>query len=108
VTQAKRVVLDECIPHRLRLLLSNHDVMTASYAGLAGLKNGQLMKAIDARFDVLVTLDSGLPYQQNLVGLTFGIVVLRAQSNSMKHLVPLVPALLVAIGLVLPSQVEMV
>jgi hypothetical protein len=64
MTKRQRVVLDECVPHRLRQALSAHDVVTASFAGLAGLKNGQLMKAIEGKFDVLVTLDGGLPHSK--------------------------------------------
>jgi hypothetical protein len=108
VTKRRRVVLDECVPHPLRHSLRIHKVVTASFAGFAGLKNGQLMKAIDGQFDVLVTLDGGLPHQQNLVGLSFGVIVLRARSNSMGDLLPLVPELLRVIASIAPGTVELV
>jgi hypothetical protein len=108
VTKRQWVVLDECVLHRLRHALSGHDVVTASFAGLAGLKNGQLIKAIDGRYNVLVTLDGGLPHQQNLTALTFGIIVLRAPSNSLSDLLPLVPELLRVLGTIAPGTVEII
>jgi hypothetical protein len=108
VTKRRRVVLDECVPHPLRHSLRIHKAVTASFAGFAGLKNGQLMRANDGQFDVPVTLDGGLPHQQNLVGLSFGVIVLRARSNSMGDLLPLVPELLRVIASIAPGTVELV
>ena len=53
-----RLLLDECVDERLRLLFSGHDCHTARYAGLAGLKNGELLKAAEsAGFEVIITVD---------------------------------------------------
>lgn len=61
---------DECIDERFRNSLTGHDCQTARYAGLAGLTNGDLLKAAEAaKFDVLLTVDQGIEYQQNLTGL---------------------------------------
>ena len=62
-----RILGDECVDQHLRLLIPQHACETASYAGLAGLKNGALLTAAEAAgFDVLVTVDQEIPYQQNL------------------------------------------
>lgn len=62
-----KVLLDEMLPIGVRELLPSHDVSTAAYAGLAGLPNGELIdRAVAAGFDVLVSLDRGILYQQNL------------------------------------------
>lgn len=58
----KRVLLDECLPKRLKSMLTGHDVMTVPEAGHAGLKNGELLAAIAGRFDVFVTIDSNLEH----------------------------------------------
>jgi len=72
-----RVLLDENLPHRLRNELTGCEAFTATYAGFSGLKNGALLRAaIDAGFDVLVTADQTLQYEQNLVSLPVGVVLL--------------------------------
>lgn len=76
-----RVLLDENIPHALRNFLPNHETWTAAYAGLAGLKNGELLRAAsEARFEVLITADKTLRYEQNLAGRTIAIVLLSANA----------------------------
>ena len=75
-----RVLLDENLPHKLRLHLPEHDVVTVAFAGLDGLKNGRLMKAAeDAGFEVFVTADRALPYQQNMTRRTIAVVALSGQ-----------------------------
>ena len=60
------ILIDECIDERLRNGLPGHDCQTARYAGLAGLKNGDLLVAAEtAKFDVFLTVDQGIEYQQN-------------------------------------------
>jgi hypothetical protein len=64
-----RVLLDENLPQKLRLLLASHAVVTTAYQGWAGWSNGALIEAAEsAEFAVLVTADQGLNYQQNLTG----------------------------------------
>ena len=61
------VLIDECVDERMRKYFPNHDCQTARFAGLAGLQNGQLLAAAEAaKFDVLLTVDQGIEYQQNL------------------------------------------
>jgi hypothetical protein len=77
----RRVLLDENLPHSLRGHLGEHDVQTAAYAGFAGLKNGQLLAAAElAGFEVLITGDRTLHYEQNLSGRKLAILSLSAIS----------------------------
>ena len=74
-----KVLLDENLDHRLRGHLGSHEVFTASYMGWAGFKNGRLLRAAeDDKFDVLVTGDQTLAYEQNLAGRRLAIVALSA------------------------------
>ena len=72
-----RVLLDEDLPHKLRLAILNHDVSTVAYVGWSGLQNGDLLRvAEEAGFEVFLTADKKLSYQQNLTGRALAIVVL--------------------------------
>jgi hypothetical protein len=73
------VLLDEDIPHDLRPHLAHHETYTVAYPGWAGLKNGRLLEVAEASgFEVLVTGDLSMPYQQNLTGRHIAIVLLSA------------------------------
>src|SRR6516162_5313858 len=62
-----RILLDECVNHRLRNYLPGHDCQGARYAGFSGMKNGELLDAAQAaNFEVLLTVDRGIAYQQDL------------------------------------------
>jgi PIN like domain len=72
-----KVLFDENLPHLLRNNLSDHDVFTVRYKGWAGLKNGELLKtAEDEGFEVFITGDQTISYEQNLASRRFAIVVL--------------------------------
>jgi hypothetical protein len=101
-----RVLIDECIDERFRNSLPGHDCQTARYAGLAGLKNGELLIAAEtARFDVVLTADQGIEYQQNLAARKVAIIIFRTKSNRLKDLLPLVPACLARIDSIQPGQI---
>ena len=90
-----RVLLDECVNQRLRNYLPGHDCESAEYAGFAGLKNGELLNAAEsAHFDVLLTVDRGLEYEQNLAGRRIAIIIFRTKSIALQDLLPHVPACL--------------
>ncbi|MHB8519674.1 MAG: DUF5615 family PIN-like protein [Limisphaerales bacterium] len=86
-----RILLDECLPARLRRDLPGHEVQTVPRAGWAGIKNGKLLRLVanSRRFDVFLTMDKNLPHQQKLTGLPFAVVVLRAKSNRFEDTHPL-------------------
>jgi len=101
-----RILLDECVDQRLRLLFTTHDCQTASYARLSGLKNGALLTAAEsAGFDVLLTTDQGIPHQQNLVMRRISIVILCAPTNRLADLTLLLPAALLALDSIAHGQV---
>jgi hypothetical protein len=83
-----RVLLDECVPRPLRAELSQHEVKTVAEVGWAGVKNGALLHLAAKQFDVLLTVDRNLEYQQNFSGLTIAIVVIVAPSNDIDVLRP--------------------
>ena len=89
-----RILLDESLPRDLRGELTGHSVTTVREAGWAGLKNGDLLAQARGKFDVLLTADSNLEYQQNLKTLPVSVVVLVAVTNKLEDLKPLVPQLL--------------
>ena len=104
-----KVLLDENLPHELRHHLTGHDAFTVAYMGWAGTKNGALLKLAGAGgFDVFVTMDNGVAYQQNKATLPLAIVILRAPSNDMSDLIPLVPALLARLKRITPRSVAWV
>ena len=100
-----RVLIDECIDERLRNHLPGPDCQTVRYAGLAGLKNGDLLTAAEiAEFDAFLTLDQGIEYQQNLIDRKIAIVVFRAKSSRLKDLIPLIPVCLTALESIQAGQ----
>jgi predicted nuclease of predicted toxin-antitoxin system len=86
-----RLLLDECVPKRLKRELASHEVQTVQEMGWAGIKNGALLELADGQFDALLTVDQGIEYQQNLSGLTISVVVMLAASNDVDDLRPLLP-----------------
>jgi hypothetical protein len=101
-----RVLIDECIDERFRNSLPDHDCQTVRYAGLAGLKNGELLIAAEtAKFDVFLTVDQGIEYQQNLAGRNVAIIIFRTKTNRLKDLLPHVHACLAYIESIRPGQI---
>lgn len=100
-----KLLLDECVPRKFRNLLPSHDCRTVPEEGLAGKKNGELLSlAEQAGFDVFVTLDRGLEYQQNLQGRIIAVVLIRAKSSRLVDLLPLSPELLRVLRSVRPGE----
>ena len=92
-----RLLLDECVEQPLRHFFTGHDCHTAAYAGLAGLKNGALLSAGAAGFDVIVTTDQEIPHQQNLRDRRISILILCGRTNRLADLRGLVSDALNAI-----------
>jgi hypothetical protein len=98
-----KLLLDENLPHQLRLELPGHDVFTVAYMGWGGIENGELLKnAAGDGFDALVTNDRGLEYQQNLDSLPVAVIVLLPPANTIEAIRPLVPELLAALAALFP------
>jgi predicted nuclease of predicted toxin-antitoxin system len=101
-----KVPMDECSPKALKRDLADHghECVTVQQAGWAGKKNGELPELAEPLFDVLVTLDTNVRYQQNLAGRKIAIVVLHSSSNRLEHLRQYFPECLSAIEKIKPGQ----
>ncbi|MBV8200942.1 MAG: hypothetical protein JOZ15_10005 [Acidobacteria bacterium] len=101
-----RVLLDESLPRQLARELGGHSVRTVAQEDWCGVKNGELLlRARAAAFDAFVTADQSLQYQQNLKDAEILVVVLAAPTNRLPDLLPLVPALLLALESPAPGTV---
>ena len=93
-----KIFLDECVDRRLARDLVGHEVKTAREMGWTSIINGQLLTLAAEKFDVFLTVDRNLTCQQNLTSFSIAVVVLRAKSNRLADLRPLVPKLLAMIA----------
>ena len=100
-----RLLLDECVPRRLRRELSDHEVRTVPEMGWAARQNGELLKLASNLFDVFITVDQRLSYQQDVERFSIAIVVLVARRNKLEFLLPLMPELRRVLGDVQPGKV---
>ena len=100
-----KLLLDECVTRFVKRDLSGHEVHTVDEAGFKGLENGDLLRAASGTYDVLITVDQKLPYQQNVAGLEIAILVLAAKRNSYARLKPLLPRAIQALEFIKPSDV---
>jgi predicted nuclease of predicted toxin-antitoxin system len=93
-----KLLLDECVDWRLLRDLGSYDVKTVKQLGWENVKNGALLRLATTQFDVFVTVDSNLPYQQNAGSLAIAIIVLRARTTRLPDLRKLLPALHAALA----------
>jgi predicted nuclease of predicted toxin-antitoxin system len=102
-----RILIDECLPAELQKTLSamGHACQTVRQAGLGSKKNGELLAIAEGRWDVLLSNDRNIRHQQNMTGRSISILILRAKSNRMKDLLPLMPACAQALLAIQPGAV---
>ena len=100
-----KVLLDECVTRYLKREFTGHEVLTVEEAGFKGLKNGQLLQAASGQYDVLLTVDQNLQYQQNLKNFAIAVVVLKAQRSTYPMLKPLMPQVLEALEKIKPGEI---
>jgi len=101
-----KILLDECVPQRLRNHLPGHECQSARYAGFGGLENGDLLTAAEgAKFDLLLTVDRGFEYEQNLGGRQIAILILSTKSIRLEDLLPHLRNALVALQSIRPGQI---
>jgi len=103
-----KVLLDECVTRYLKDDFTGHEVFTVEEAGFKGLKNGRLLQAASGQYDVLVTVDQNLQYQQNLQTLAIAILVLKAKRSTYPMLKPLMPQVLHTLENVKASEIIIV
>src|SRR5688500_13498714 len=88
-----RVLLDESVPRRLKKDMPGYAVMTVPEMGWASIKNGELLELAQESFDVFVTVDRGMRFQQNLSAFDIAVVVIVVRHNKYEFLQPWVPTL---------------
>ena len=103
-----RILLDEDLPRRLGALLVGHEATTVPRSGWAGVKNGKLLALAATEFDVFLTMDQNLEYQQNLATLPIAVIVVEARSNRIEHLAPVVPNILRELNHIQPRSLRRV
>jgi predicted nuclease of predicted toxin-antitoxin system len=99
-----RILLDECLPKRLKRDLVGHQARTVPEMGWVSKKNGELLALAEAGFDVFLTVDRNLAFQQDIARFKVAVVVLVAKGNRYPDLRPLVPDLLAVLVGVAPGQ----
>jgi hypothetical protein len=101
-----RILLDECVPRPLRNELPGHEVRTVAELGWSGKRNGELLSLMKANgFDVFVTVDQNVPYQQNLGAANVAVIVLKGVSNRMPDLLPLMKSVHSVLNTIAPGDV---
>ncbi len=100
-----KVLIDENLPRKLAGHLKGHECRTVAECGWAGKKNGELLSLAKPQFDVLLTLDKNIPYQQDLKLGQIAILIVRARSNRIQDLLPVIPDCLLALQNIEPGQV---
>jgi hypothetical protein len=97
-----RILLDESLPRRLRGELPGHAVKTVAQMGWSSLENGELLRRAADQFDVFVTADQNLQFQQNISALPIAVAVFVAHTNKLEALRPLMPELLTRLATLQP------
>jgi hypothetical protein len=101
-----RIVLDECVPRRLRNEFPGHAVRTVVELGWSGKRNGELIALVAAAgFNVLITVDRNMRFQQKIAKSDIALIVMIAKSNAREDLLPLMPRVLAAIDNAVAGQV---
>lgn len=100
-----RILLDECLPRRLKRDLAGHEARTVPEMGWASKQNGELLALAQSQFDVFVTVDRNLSFQQDVGQFSIAVVVMVASGNRHSDLQPLIPKLLLMLGSILPGRV---
>jgi predicted nuclease of predicted toxin-antitoxin system len=102
-----RILIDECLPARLKnsFVQSGHECKTVQDLGIANKKNGELLSLADGEWDVLVTNDQNIKFQQNMTGRKISVLVLRANSSRLADLLPLILACRSALASMRAGQV---
>lgn len=101
-----RLLIDECLPRKVKFLFSEagHEYETVRDAGLSGKENGELLALADKDFDVFVTIDRNIPFQQNLAGKRIAILIIRAASSDLDDIRPYIPQAIAALRSIKPQQ----
>ena len=97
-----KILLDECVPWPMHRLLAGHECQTAQQCGWGGIKNGNLVQLAEKGFDLFITSDQNLRYQQNLVGRH--IAILELSTNKLRRIVAAADALCASVEAIQPGE----
>ncbi len=103
-----KIFIDECVDRRLASYIDGHEAKTARDMGWIGIQNGALLALAAAQFDVFLTVDRNLAFQQNVMKLPLRVLVLCAPSNRLADLVLLMPDLIAALDTIGPHELKTV
>src|SRR5215210_6379589 len=101
-----KVLIDECLPKKLKRDVEADFVQTVPEAGWASKKNGELLRLAEARFDVLLTNDQNMEHQQNLKNFNLAFIILVAPTNDIADLQPLMPAVNEVLKTIKAGEIE--
>lgn len=104
MTMKRNILFDNGVPRPLRKRLQPHRIVTTQELGWEQLKNGELLRTAEPDFDVLITTDSNIKYQQSLPARNIALIVLRAFRISMKYYEPLLSQILETLETIEPGQ----
>lgn len=100
-----KLLLDECMPRRLKTALAPYEAFTVEDAGFKGLKNGRLLREASDDYDVLITVDRNIPAQQNFSTLKIALIIIHAKGNRYEDLIPFVPQILSSLTNISPGSI---
>ena len=102
-----RLLIDECLPRRVKFLFSEAglECETVRDAGFSGKENGELLALADKDFDVFVTIDRSIPFQQNLAGKRISLLIIRAGSSDLDDIRRHIPQAIAALKSIKPQQI---
>jgi predicted nuclease of predicted toxin-antitoxin system len=103
-----KILLDECVDQRFRRDLIGHEVNTVQEAGWAGKKNGELLGLAAAKYEVFITVDRNLYFQQNLPKLQISVLILAAHSNRLSDLKLLTEEVLKTIPTLKSGEIKLI
>jgi predicted nuclease of predicted toxin-antitoxin system len=103
-----RVLIDACLPVKLQNHIPLPGIATVRGMGWQRLKNGELLTRAQGQFDVLITMDKSIPAQQYLAQYSIGLVIVRARSNRLADLSPLIPKMLAALSEARPGTAVLI
>lgn len=99
-----KILLDECVPFKLKAVLQGHHVYSVHMMGWSGIKNGDLIARADSQFDIFITIDKNLSYQQNLTRLRMAIILIAVGNNKVETVLVKSKELLEAIAVIQKSE----
>ena len=100
-----RILLDECLDWRLCEFLAGHHCLSVAAMGWSGVTNGQLLRMAEREFEVFLTGDRNLTFQQNLTKFDLAVVVLEAPSTRLADTAPLMPQVRAVLRTIQPREV---